>query len=195
MSQHTVLDLDLGPRDAPGLRGRLLQALARAGASLQKRLHASRLRGAGEEGIVIAARRLGVEVVLDVVALGRGVFAANPLPVTVQLLGDRHQCVRHHAVTDIGCRHPHSDSVVRTDRDPGRELGTATGRQLPRICSRGSLARFGNTQHEAAAHSRYGDQEVAPILLHGVLLRPSQGEQPCESRHARGDRCRNGRCC
>ena len=111
-------------RDIPSRRRRGLQALARAGAELQRVLHAHRIGPvSAEEGQEPDV----VDALLHVIAVNRAELDFDPRPVARQFLGDIHRDLRHRAIADLGRRHANGHGVIARDLDPGRQF-VADGR-------------------------------------------------------------------
>ncbi len=200
--QHALRRIDLGDGHIPFLCGRRLQALTRTGADLQHGLGPGRRgRASGEISQIAGGGR--IDILLDIVAVGRGELGARLGPIILQFFRQGHRVLRHDAIADVGRRNPHGNGIVRGYRNPGVEFGHPLDNRLsPGLCIDEGRRR-GPRQTQAQSHPSgkrgSGNDELPTIhfrlMIHGALLRSAAFQRPCELQPARADRFRSGRCC
>ena len=153
--EHAKLGLDLGAVDAPRLRRRLLEALARgrAGAHEMRMLQAHELRA-------VRAHHLVFFVVAQV-AVGVGELGLDLRPVDVELLGDQHRDRGDAALALLGVRDAQGDGAVLVDHDPRIDFDADGGRRRlrPRTDARGQGNGHVEAEHQSAAGGNRGPDE------------------------------------
>ena len=154
MRKHTFASNDFVQRHVPARGGGEAQALSRARASLQHRLHDPWLRASARERRP-DARLLDVNVFARVSSEGHR-FDTDLVPITLQLFGDEHRCLRGVAGAGFGCGHPNGDGVIGSDDDPWIDLGRR-GRGLRR-----RVRTRQDGEREAAGNGGGRDDELAP---------------------------------
>src|SRR5262245_52465103 len=107
------------------------------------------------------------------VAIGRRIFGADLLPVTLKFFGDHHRVCREHAGSEFGLADTNGHSVVRRDRNPGIDFGNSRlaipglGRNRCARCRR--AGRHPKTDDHRATNRGGGGQELAAIHVFFVL--------------------------
>ena len=192
--QHAELRFDLGTVDAPGLRGGLLEALARRGAGAHevRMLQAHELRAVRAHHLVF--------LVVAQVPVGVGELGLDLRPVDVELLGDQHRDRGDAALAHLGVRDADGDGAVLVDHEPGVDLGAARGRGRlrPRTDARGQGIGHVEAEHQPAAGGDRGLEEGTAgknRFGHVGLPMPVRSGRRDGSPGRSADRFRNGRDC
>ena len=195
-----LMPYDAAPRDArgrrhiPPRRARGDEPRAGGGAHLLQKhpRTAHRARASG-------AHRL-IDVVVDEIAVGGGVFDLHLGEIAFQLFRQDHRHRGEHTLAHVGLGDAQRHGIVRVDDDKGVDLvGRLAGLRTPRLAIDGGRAgEFGGERRDRqASGGREADLDEGASGesdRHRLILRSWSVRRRDAPRRACADRSRSGRC-